>query len=155
MARPSDTTEARPLVGVGAITCRGSKLLLIQRAAPNGKGTWSTPGGCLENGESFESCARRETAEETGIAVTTPKLLTVTNDVLPERQRHHVTIWMVAEWHSGEGRPVERYEVAQVRWCEIDQLPQPLFLPFANLLRTDAFARLEESLAQKATRDAL
>ena len=155
MARPSDATEARPLVGVGAITCRGRKLLLIQRAAPHGTGTWSTPGGYLEHGESFESCARRETAEETGIAVTTPKLLTVTNDISPRRQRHYVTIWMVAEWHSGEARTVDRYEVAQVRWCEIDQLPQPLFPPFANLLRTEAFARLEQSLAQKATPDEL
>ena len=32
-------------------------------------GSWSLPGGVLEPGESFEACARREIAEETGVEV--------------------------------------------------------------------------------------
>jgi 8-oxo-dGTP diphosphatase len=36
----------------------------------SGRTYWSTPGGGLEEGETFENAARRELMEETGIAIT-------------------------------------------------------------------------------------
>ncbi|RMJ28771.1 Nudix domain-containing protein [Aspergillus sp. HF37] len=57
------------------------------------KGTWALPGGHLEHGESFDSCARREVAEETGLDVADVRFLTATNSVMSEG-KHYVTIFM-------------------------------------------------------------
>lgn len=43
------------------------RALLLRRKKPP-VGLWENPGGMLEDGEDFISCARRETLEETGIA---------------------------------------------------------------------------------------
>ena len=59
-----------PRIGVGVIVTKGDRVLLIKRKGAHGQGTWSTPGGHLEYGESPEECAARETAEETGVDIT-------------------------------------------------------------------------------------
>jgi ADP-ribose pyrophosphatase YjhB (NUDIX family) len=45
-------------------------ILLLKRAVEPGYGEWDLPAGYLDPGESFEMAARRETLEESGIAVT-------------------------------------------------------------------------------------
>ena len=59
-------------------------------------GTWALPGGHLEFGESFETCATREVLEETGIQVKgdSVRFLTATNDVMASEHKHYVTIFM-------------------------------------------------------------
>ena len=44
-------------------------VLLLRRAVEPGLGEWDLPAGYLDPGESFEMAARRETREESGIAV--------------------------------------------------------------------------------------
>lgn len=44
-------------------------ILLLRRAVQPGMGGWDLPAGYLDPGESFEMAARRETLEESGIAV--------------------------------------------------------------------------------------
>jgi 8-oxo-dGTP diphosphatase len=61
----------RPRVGVGVIVTKGNRVLLLERKGVHGQGTWSTPGGHLEYGESPEACAARETLEETGVTIST------------------------------------------------------------------------------------
>lgn len=59
-----------PIACAGAIVHdRTGRLLLVQRANPPGRGLWSLPGGRVEPGESDETAAVREVAEETGLAV--------------------------------------------------------------------------------------
>ena len=58
-----------PRVGVGVIVTKDDRLLLLERKGVHGQGTWSTPGGHLEYGESPEACAARETKEETGVEI--------------------------------------------------------------------------------------
>ncbi len=55
-----------PRVGVAVLIHRGEHLLLIQRKNVHGAGSWSTPGGHLEYGETPEECARLKAKEETG-----------------------------------------------------------------------------------------
>ena len=46
-----------PQVGTAMILTKGDKVLLMKRKGPHGTGTWSTPGGHLDFGETLEGCA--------------------------------------------------------------------------------------------------
>jgi hypothetical protein len=48
-----------PRVGVGIIITKGNQVLLLRRHNAHGAGSWSTPGGHLDFGESPEACAIR------------------------------------------------------------------------------------------------
>jgi ADP-ribose pyrophosphatase YjhB (NUDIX family) len=90
-----------PRVGVGVVITRGDEVLLLHRKNVHGEGTWSTPGGHLEFGETPEACAAREVLEETGVQVGNICFVSITNDVFDE-SRHYITIWMRGEYQGGE-----------------------------------------------------
>jgi 8-oxo-dGTP diphosphatase len=58
------------------------------------KGTWGLPGGHLEFGESFETCAARETLEETGLRIQDVRFLNATNSIMKAENKHYITIFM-------------------------------------------------------------
>lgn len=58
------------------------------------KGTWGLPGGHLEFGESFETCAARETLEETGLKIKDVRFLNATNSIMKVENKHYITIFM-------------------------------------------------------------
>lgn len=123
-------------VGVGAVVVRAGRILMARRRGVHGSGTWSTPGGHLDFGESPETCAIREVLEETGVEVARPELLTVTNDILEQDGRHYVTLWMRCAHVGGDGEPLATWELDAVDWFTPDELPEPLFQPFAAMLRS-------------------
>ena len=59
-----------PRVGVGVIITRNEQVLLLKRKNVHGSGSWSTPGGHLDFGESPEECAIREAKEEADLDIT-------------------------------------------------------------------------------------
>ena len=126
-------------VGVGIVITDGDRVLLLRRANVHGAETWSTPGGHLEFGESFESCAVREAREETGVEVKDIRFRSVTNDVFEETGQHYLTVWMEAGHDGGEPTLRAAYETSEVRWFSWDALPDPLFLPFRHLLDGQCF----------------
>jgi 8-oxo-dGTP diphosphatase len=71
----------QPVVGVGAIVIRESKILLEKRKNEPGKGKWSIPGGVVDLGESPEQAVIREVKEETRLEVDAPRLIDVVSDV--------------------------------------------------------------------------
>ncbi|MBE9471809.1 MAG: NUDIX domain-containing protein [Chloroflexi bacterium] len=123
-----------PSVGVGTIITKGERVLLLRRKYVHGAGSWSTPGGHLEFGESPEECAIREAKEETGVDITDVKFRAITNDVFEENGKHYVTIWMEGRYLSGEPAINAPHEMSEVGWFTWDALPKPLFLSFQNLL---------------------
>ncbi len=124
-----------PRVGVAAIILRNNQVLLIRRKNVHGSGTWSTPGGHLELGETPEQCAIRETREEVGFEIEEVRFVAATNDLFAESGKHYITLWMTGACGSGEPGINAAYEVAEFGWFHWEALPGPLFLPFDNLLK--------------------
>ena len=122
----------RPGVGVGVVVRRGGEVLLVKRRH-HGAGSWSTPGGYLDAGESFEACAARETLEETGVRVGDVAFRAVTNDI-HEDGKHNVTIWLTARHEAGEARVVSPEELDEVGWFAWDSLPEPLYRSTRNFV---------------------
>lgn len=124
-------------VGVGVIIWRNNRILLGQRIGSHGAETWATPGGHLEVGESIEECAQREVLEETGLVVNSFTKLGFTNDIFEEEKKHYVTLFVAASSDAGEPQVTEPDKCRQWKWCKLDELPEPLFLPIINLLQED------------------
>jgi 8-oxo-dGTP diphosphatase len=125
----------RDLIGVGVIVVRGSDVLFGLRRGSHGAGTWSFPGGHLEDGESAEACALRELAEETGVEAESPRLVAGSGDVFPEGVRYR-TLFVRVDWSRGEPLVCEPRACERWGWFSWDDPPEPLFLPVASLRAT-------------------
>jgi 8-oxo-dGTP diphosphatase len=135
----TDDRAPRPTVGVQAIVAhpkRHRSILLGKRRGGFGDGQWGLPGGHLEFGESFEQATARELTEETGLSADQLYVWKAINT--PYVTTHYVQIGVqVAKFH-GDMRNLEPDKCADLRWCSLDALPQPLFtpsVPFLDLLR--------------------
>jgi 8-oxo-dGTP diphosphatase len=81
-----------------------------------------------------EECAARETLEETGVTMGNLSFRAVTNDVFAAEGKHYITIWIEGNYVAGEAAVNSEREASEVGWFAWQELPQPLFLPFENLL---------------------
>jgi len=123
-----------PYVGVGCIVIRDGRVLLIRRHGLHGAGSWSPPGGHLGFGETPAECARRELFEETGVSVSEVTFVAITNDVFAAEDKHYLTVWMCGVPDGADGSIQAPDEVAEIGWFDVNELPSPLFLCFANLV---------------------
>ena len=128
----------KPQVGTAMIITKDDKVLLMKRKGPHGTGTWSTPGGHLDFGETIEGCAAREAKEEVGLDVSDIRFRAVTNDIFEAEERHYITIWMEGK-PAGEPAVVAEKEVEEIGWFAWDSLPEPLFLPLENFVRKENY----------------
>jgi len=114
-----------PLVGVGAIIIRDSRVVLVKRAHPPLEGKWSIPGGVLEVGELVREAAVREAREETGLIVEPGDLLGVFDRVVRSAdgrvQYHYVLIDFLCRPVGGELKAAG--DAAEACWCTRDELP--------------------------------
>lgn len=125
-----------PKVGIGVIVRKNNQVLIGKRAGSLGKGSWAFPGGHLEFYESWTDCARRETEEETNIKIKNIRFGIATNDIFENLQKHYITIFMTADYSSGKLQVLEPKKCERWGWFKWENLPQPLFLPLKNLLKT-------------------
>lgn len=115
-----------PLIGALAIVLREGSLLLIERGFEPHLGHWSLPGGVIDDGESVEDAAVRETLEETGFEVEVVRELGVVTGPLTGRG-HGVFLCSVAGGELSACPP----EVTDVRWvpyAELEGLRIPGFI---------------------------
>lgn len=128
-----------PHVGVGVLIEKDGKVLLMKRINSHGAGTWSSPGGHLEYRETPEDCAVREVMEETNVTVGNLRFRGITNDLFEVEEKHYITIWMQADYLSGEAVIHAENELTEVGWFPWGNLPHPLFLPLRNLLAGNCY----------------
>lgn len=129
--------EKRVGVGVAVFVVRENGTFIMgKRQNAHGHNSWTVPGGWLEFGESWEDAAIREVAEETGLKIGKPIVhLATTNDYFEDEGVHSNTIWLRAEYLGGEPRILEPDKFLEQGWYSLDNLPDPLFLPWSNLLQ--------------------
>jgi ADP-ribose pyrophosphatase YjhB (NUDIX family) len=111
-------------VGVGVVVLRPDAVLLVRRARPPLAGAWSIPAGAQRLGETAEACARRELAEETGLAVG-PLALCFHTDLIEHDPNgavrfHYAVLDFCARWQGGEPRAAS--DAAAAAWAPLGGL---------------------------------
>ena len=147
-------SEPQVRVGVGAFVFREGKFLMQQRKGSHGQGSWSVPGGHLEYGETPEITSAREVMEETGMEVANTKFAAVTNDYFEQEGKHYVTLWTISDWTKNEPSITEPEKCTGQLWVDFDMLPDPLFLPWTQLLKSDFIDDIKKELERTKTKGA-
>ena len=113
-----------PRVGVGAVVFHAGRVLLVKRGRPPGVGRWSLPGGLVELGETTAEAARREVAEECGIAVRVAAVAGVVDRVIRDDrgriQYHYVLVDYLA--YAESDAICAGTDAADVRWVRAEDL---------------------------------
>jgi ADP-ribose pyrophosphatase YjhB (NUDIX family) len=110
-----------PRMVVGCVPEWQGRILLCQRAIEPRRGYWTTPAGFMENGETLQGAAARESLEEAQANVQVGSLLSITH-VLHARQVHINFRGRLLEGNFGGGAEslkVGLYEEAEIPWNEI------------------------------------
>jgi ADP-ribose pyrophosphatase YjhB (NUDIX family) len=103
------------------IETEGGVVLIERKNPPHG---WALPGGFVDYGESFEDAARREAAEETGLAVTLALQFHTYSDPKRDARQHTASTVFIA---TASGHPVAADDARQAAIFQRDTLPPLVF----------------------------
>ncbi|MGL5030843.1 MAG: nucleotide triphosphate diphosphatase NUDT15 [Aeromonas sp.] len=117
-----------PRVGVGVILLNDQGWVLVGRRKGSHAPYWSIPGGHLELGESFEAAGIREVAEETGLQISSPTVVALTNNLATWRESglHYISVTLLAQ-AKGDPQLLEPDKCEEWIWCDPTMLPEPHF----------------------------
>jgi 8-oxo-dGTP pyrophosphatase MutT (NUDIX family) len=107
----------------------GTEVLLQRRGpVPYMPDHWAAAAaGHVEPGETAYDAARREAVEELGVTdVALEFAFTMQRSQHAEAIDERVDWFFTARSWSGEPRVVEAHKAAEIRWCPLDRLPEPM-----------------------------
>ncbi|WP_086829487.1 NUDIX domain-containing protein [Allokutzneria sp. NRRL B-24872] len=138
MAHPAQYPPVAVTVDLVVLTITGERLcaLLVRRGIEPFLGAWALPGGFVRPGEDLDEAARRELAEETGLAAGTVHIEQLAGYGTPGRdpRQRVVTLAYLA---LAPDLPVPRAgtDAAEARWAPVDELdPAALAFDHAKIL---------------------
>ena len=74
--------------------------------------------------------------EEAGVNIKNIRLGTITNDIMKDDEKHYITIFMIADYHSGDVEIREPDRCERWEWFSWHEMPDNIFLPLINLKKT-------------------
>lgn len=118
-------------VGVGVIIENSEGFILVGRRMGGHAPFFSILGGHLEAGETFAGAACRETLEEAGIVIASPRVVALTNNLetFAAEGLHYVSVILHTSVFEGEPRLMEPDRCEGWRWVDPSDLPEPHFEP--------------------------
>jgi 8-oxo-dGTP diphosphatase len=125
--------DSAPVVGVAACIFKENKILLGRRKKSPGMNGWQCPGGLLEKSESVFECARRLVLRKAGLNIHRLHYGPYTNNRFTQEDFHSVTLYVSAEYLSGEIDSSGYRGADEWQWFSLDKFPEPLFLPLRIL----------------------
>ena len=123
-----------PLPVALAVPVKDGKFLLIKRGVPPLKGTWGSPSGFVEIGETPQEACLRELKEETGVSGEIVKLIGV--DRIEDREVYGdmLVIRYLVRVTGGELVPGKE-EVEDARFFDVSELPDHYVALFGDVIR--------------------
>ena len=106
-----------PRIVVGTLPLWGDKILFCKRAIEPKFGLWTLPAGFMENGESLEQGALRETSEEAGVPIELSHLYSLIS--LPYVNQVH--IFFLADIKELKYDP--GIETSEIKLCALSEIP--------------------------------
>jgi 8-oxo-dGTP diphosphatase len=119
----TETKTERPGISAAIIVSDGC-VLMVRRRVKEGELSWQFPAGGIEDGESPEQAAVRETLEETGLKVEATAL--IGQRVHPKTQRE--MSYTACRVIGGEAHVADADELDAVAWVALDEIPQ--YVPY-------------------------
>ena len=103
-------------------------LLQLRQGTPYMDGHWAAAAaGHVERGETAYAAAQREATEELGITdVALEFAFTMQRTRGGEAIDERVDFFFTARDWAGEPRIVEPHKAGELRWCPLDELPDPM-----------------------------
>ncbi|CAM5487266.1 hypothetical protein SSPIM334S_01764 [Streptomyces spiroverticillatus] len=113
-----------------AVCIEDGRVLLVQAVEPDGRRTWTLPGGRVEHAEDPFDAVVREVAEETGLDAVVERLLGVDSRVVPAAARwspgrsdlQNVGIFYRVRIQGGRLRPEPNGDTAGAVWTPVAEI---------------------------------
>lgn len=132
MTEPAESDKKKSIAS--AITVHEGRVLLVRRRVKEGSLSWQFPGGEIEEGESANEAAVRETREETGLEVKDVSVLG--ERVHPNTGR--TMIYVACQVIGGTATVIDDDELAELAWSDgvqlADYVPYPFYGPVQDYL---------------------
>ena len=131
---------ANPAPTTTVFVIQNNQVLLAKRKINPKKGTWDSPGGFVETGESIEAGAIREMKEETNLDIKIVKIFSSHPDSYDNKPT--VTIGVLAEIIGGKLVPGD--DVASLHWVDLDKIPNEFGFKSVKLLLDDLLKKIKQ-----------